>query len=187
MIQWWYCKKKLDASHSLGLKGQYKFRVGTFLIVKKKKQIWINNVFSIHLTEALSQCLLAFRGVLRNNKRSFQFFLTLNMDQITLTPSPQNAPKNFTCYFLVCCCTWKFVTCPSSYFSYHYYLFIYLLSSLKVFTTSRPTSRSWFLWAAFLCHAPHHFGSSFLRQFSTYSCEISQIYFVWHDNVMLPR
>ena len=101
--------------------------------------------------------------------------------------------------YQVCGCTWKFVTYPSSYFSYHYYLFIYLsiylfiylfiylLSSLKVFTTSRPTSRSWFLWAAFLCHAPHHFGSSFLHQFSTYSCEISQIYFVWHDNVMLPR
>ena len=78
------------------------------------------------MTEVLSQCLLAFRGVLRNNKRSFQFFLTLNMDQITLTPSPQNAPKNFTC-------TWKFVTSPSAYFSYHYYLFIYLFIHLFIY------------------------------------------------------
>ena len=106
--------------------------------------------------------------------------------------------------YQVCGCTWKFVTSPSAYFSYHYYLFIYsfiylfmylfiylfiywLIAALKFVQHQDLRLAVWFLWAAFLCHAPHHFGSSFLHQFSTYSCEILQIYFVWHDNVMLPR
>ena len=35
--------------------------------------------------------------------------------------------------YRVCGCTWKFVTCPSSYFSYHYYLFIYLSIYLFIY------------------------------------------------------